>query len=234
MTKRKIKLYVQEYIDYSKKNNPFSNVNYDSNIIFLNNCFISLEIIDAYINSELIDNQYVIKLLKGFQENILLLLHIFPKYNSLIFSTIKRNIIETILRILITINMDLNEKQISSMRFVNLKDLIKKNKIYKLSSNKKYIDSYFQLFADNSNVLHNNFSKDSNTITKLSSLNNSLRKDEIKSLNYFSNCIKHFLLFFLPNKFHINVRELPMSSIKMIQDSIEENEFNNFFSPTSN
>lgn len=234
MTKRKIKLYVQEYIDYSKKNNPFSNVIYDSNIIFLNNCFISLEIIDAYINSELIDSQYVIKLLKGYQENILLLLHIFPKYNSLIFSTIKRNIIETILRILITINMDLNEKQISSMRFVNLKDLIKKNEIYKLSSNKKHIDSYFQLFADNSNVLHNNFSKDSNTITKLSSLNNSLKKDEIKSLNYFSNCIKHFLLFFLPNKFHINVRELPMSSIKIIQDSIEENEFNNFFSPTSN
>lgn len=229
MTERIIKDTVKEYIFLMSRLFPLSKVDYSKNYVFFNNSFVSLEIIDAYSNSELIEKKYTLELLDGLKEQIMLLLYQFPIYHELIISSIKRSISETLLRIILSIyDRESDNENIKKMSYRTLSEKVKDLTIYQDNKFKSNIDIFLTVFGESSTVLHSNFNFDNN-IQYLASLNRPLNKSEIKNLNTFSLHIKDALLLYFPHNNNIDDINLPTNSKIILHNAIGTDLYDEIF-----
>lgn len=228
MSKFKELTIVEEYKIFIEENFPGSNLRNEHNKI-IKEVFKSIDIIEVYAN--ILREDKSSDLLENLKHQLFLVAFNLPKYNNFVFSSIIRNMSETVLRLAI-INLVQDFDKLLTLNYQCLKKNIKDSDYYNDAKFATLIGKFFSSFGKESQELHRT-TNGSSKINFLEELNVTISIRKSDQLVRFLANLDEFILGHFSVQENINDLTLELSNKISLKSIITQQIYDNYFKKTS-
>lgn len=228
MSKFKELTIVEEYKIFVKDNFPKSEMSNEHNAI-IKNVFKSIDIIEVYTN--ILRDDRSAELLENLKHQLFLIAFNLPKYSNFVFSSIIRNMSETVLRLAV-INLVQNFENLLSLNFQNLKNSVKDSDYYTDTNFANLMSKFFSSFGKESQELHRT-TNGSSKINFLEELNVTISIKKSDQIVKFLANLNEFILGHFSTQENINDLTLELSHKIALKGILTQQIYDNYFKRSS-